>query len=254
MLDAELGARELGLADVLLRLAAARLRDRYGDVLAGGVLLGEGAEVERIEREIVADDPRLDGGKENESILYGMQRIPDSLLVNHLLGRTVEDQNGCLIWQGAQCGPGYRERNGYANVRRGGSRTGHRLMWAALNGPIPEGKVIMHTCDRPPCLNPDHLRLGTQSENMKDAVRKQRCHPNGGWNRRAKRTCDAKGCGLPIKGRGFCGTHYSAHMHRLRNPDSLPFGRKHYTCTEDGCDSKHLARGLCGKHYQRKHR
>ena len=57
----------------------------------------------------------------------------------------------------------------------------HRIAWEAHNAePIPEGMVVMHTCDNPECFNPHHLRLGTQSENMRDCVAKGRHKPGPG--------------------------------------------------------------------------
>ncbi len=50
----------------------------------------------------------------------------------------------------------------------------HRFAWMLANGRIPDGKVIMHRCDVPLCVNPRHLRLGTQIENMQDMVDKGR--------------------------------------------------------------------------------
>jgi hypothetical protein len=44
----------------------------------------------------------------------------------------------------------------------------HRLVWEQAHGPIPEGMVVMHICDNPPCYNLEHLRLGTQDENIRD--------------------------------------------------------------------------------------
>lgn len=49
-----------------------------------------------------------------------------------------------------------------------------RWIWTALNGPIPDGLFVCHKCDNPPCVRPDHLFLGTNSDNMKDCVRKGR--------------------------------------------------------------------------------
>lgn len=50
----------------------------------------------------------------------------------------------------------------------------HRYVWEKEHGAIPEGYVVMHTCDNRACTNIDHLTLGTQSENMKDMYNKNR--------------------------------------------------------------------------------
>ena len=63
----------------------------------------------------------------------------------------------------------------------------HRLVWEAHNAePIPEGMIIMHTCDNPRCVNPEHLQLGTMSDNTRDMWSKgratiTRCSTTGRW-------------------------------------------------------------------------
>jgi hypothetical protein len=65
--------------------------------------------------------------------------------------------------------------DGYSNVRFGGVQVlGHRLAYALHYGEDPTGKVVMHLCDNPPCVNPLHLRLGSQADNMTDMVSKGR--------------------------------------------------------------------------------
>ena len=79
---------------------------------------------------------------------------------------TRADPSGCLIWVGARTTQGY----GQTTVAMRRVLTAHRQAWIYTHGPIPPGKHVLHHCDVRLCCNPEHLYLGTQQENMRDAV------------------------------------------------------------------------------------
>jgi len=67
--------------------------------------------------------------------------------------------------------------NGYHVVNRNKKRYRmSRYVWLMNFGKIPEGMLVCHKCDTPECINPDHLFLGTQADNINDAVKKGRAY------------------------------------------------------------------------------
>jgi hypothetical protein len=85
--------------------------------------------------------------------------------------RGVDD---CWVWTG-----NLTEKNGYGRLRVSGQMVcAHRVSWELHNGLIPEGLLVLHKCDNPPCCNPAHLFLGTHKDNSMDAIAKSR-HAHG---------------------------------------------------------------------------
>lgn len=89
----------------------------------------------------------------------------------------------CWEWQGSMT-------RGYGMIRVGkGTQRAHRVSWEMANGPIPEGMNVLHHCDNPSCVNPAHLFLGTQADNVHDMQAKERkADLHGKRNGRARLT------------------------------------------------------------------
>lgn len=84
------------------------------------------------------------------------------------------DARGCWIPKIASVNDG-----GYPVIYREGKKLKlSRVMYEAKFGPIPEGMVVRHRCDNPRCINPDHLEIGTQADNMADKIERGR-QPSG---------------------------------------------------------------------------
>lgn len=96
--------------------------------------------------------------------------------------RSVPD--GCWPWTGARLPRGY----GCFSFGNKQVRT-HRVSYELHYGPIPTGASVLHHCDNPPCVRPDHLFVGTGADNVADMIAKQRGRaPRGEANGQAKLT------------------------------------------------------------------
>lgn len=75
---------------------------------------------------------------------------------------------------------GCKLSNGYGKIGRNGKTwLAHRLAWSMLEGPIPEGLCVLHSCDNRCCINVNHLFLGTRADNMQDMIAKGRARFTG---------------------------------------------------------------------------
>lgn len=75
----------------------------------------------------------------------------------------------CWLWTA------YKDAEGYGHIRHNDRmRFSHHIAWLLWRGPIPDGMKVCHSCDNPSCVNPEHLFLGTQQDNMIDCTKKGR--------------------------------------------------------------------------------
>jgi hypothetical protein len=86
----------------------------------------------------------------------------------------VRKSDGCWEWTSFRTPLGY----GRTTYRRRHALA-HRISYELSHGPIPDGLCVLHHCDNPPCVNPDHLYAGTKADNVRDMLDRGRARPLG---------------------------------------------------------------------------
>lgn len=106
----------------------------------------------------------IQGKTPEEKLWYGVSKLSGQ-------GR----DGDCWEWQYSKRGSGDRVGGGYGYFTlRGTKYSTHRFAYELTKGEIPEGLKILHSCDNPPCCNPQHLSLGTDQDNVLDMFAKGR--------------------------------------------------------------------------------
>jgi hypothetical protein len=155
-------------------------------------------------------------------------------LADKLLARVNKDApGGCWIWTGPTCRRGYGAISSRCRLYQT-----HRVSYELAFGPIPDGKWVLHRCDTPACVNPDHLFLGDSQANVADMIAKGR-QAKGTGNGQSKLTEDT--AAAILKEAGYYGRG---------GPTQRELGEK-YGVTSSVVGS--LLRGETWKHVPRPH-
>ena len=89
--------------------------------------------------------------------------------INKLLSRVNKTSQQCWEWSGSLTNGGYGQTRYLGKLWRA-----HRLFYTLLVGPIPSKMMVCHQCDNPKCVNPKHMFLGTNQDNLTDMAQKGR--------------------------------------------------------------------------------
>lgn len=113
-------------------------------------------------------------------------KLSDAKKVRPNKNYLVDKLTSCWLWQKSKTNKNPSRSYGVSFIR-GQKILATHLSWIFAYGKIKKGYYICHKCDNPSCVNPEHLFLGTQSDNMQDCVRKNRVTRRGqSWKTHCK--------------------------------------------------------------------
>lgn len=128
----------------------------------------------------------------------------------------------CLEWTGSRF-----KRSRYGQFRMPDKTVGaHRVAWTIAHGQIPEGLCVLHHCDRPPCVEAQHLFLGTQADNAHDRDQKRRNNAASGVRHGSKTHPESRARG----------DRHGARLH----PERIPRGAAHATARLTEADVREI--------------
>ena len=127
---------------------------------SGAVAEAFGISRERVRQLLIENDPNYCAHRSTNKPIIKHKQRPKSI---HFFLRNIYVGDDCWEWQR------YVDHGGYGRIRYNGkSFYTHQYSWIIFNGAIPPGMHVLHHCDNPSCVNPNHLYIGTHQDNMRD--------------------------------------------------------------------------------------
>jgi len=122
-------------------------------------------------------------------------------------------ESGCHWWIAGVCKDGYGKFKAHGCMQKA-----HRFAYLAYVGRIPTGIMVLHTCDNPSCVNPEHLFLGTAMDNARDRDKKHRGGSAKGIINSGAKLCDEDIVGIRKKRNLGCSLKEIAKEYGVREP------------------------------------